>query len=224
MPIEINTAELCVHSVSSAPLTITFPGGVALSSIIGVDTGDARATTQALLAYANTALAPLKPLLNTIDLVVAMKDVVTGSADKIPVVIEKAAAVAGIPLGVLPMIKGIVLLIVETVLALLGELEAIAAAQADIAAAMTEAEQPGNEVLLATLNCESENLEVDIANQNASIGPLNQIIGLVNAVIEPLTGASLPSFESIGDTSQEALDAIRATLELVRQVAVILPG
>lgn len=224
MPITIDTEALCVHVEPSEPLAVTFPGGFQISATLGVDKGDARMKTMALAAYVNTALAPLIPLLNTIDLVVAIKDVVTGDASKIPTVIEKAASVAGIPLGVPIMVKGILLMIVETLLALVTELEAIAAAQAEIAAAMTEAEQPGNEVLLATLNCEAGNLAIEVQNQSASMGPLNSILGVVNAVLGPLIGQQLAPFGDVADTSTKTLAALRESLEAVRQVASILPG
>jgi hypothetical protein len=225
MPVQIDDLEaLCAHVEPSTPLSVTFPGGVQISAMIGVDKGDARAKTQALAAYVNAALAPLTPLLNTVDLVVAMKDVVTGNLDAIPTVIQKAGAVAGIPLAVPAMIKGILLMIVETVLALLTELEAIAEAQAEIAAAMTEAEQPGNEILLATLECEAGNLDVEIQNQAASMGPLNSIISLVNTALATLTGQQLDPFGDVADASTETLAAIRASLEVVQQVASILPG
>lgn len=225
MPVQIDDLEaLCVHVEPSEPLAVAMPGGVSISSIIGVDTGDARAKTMALLAYVNAALAPLAPLLNTVDLVVAMKDVVTGDVSKIPTVIEKAASVAGIPLGVPLMVRGILLMIVETVLALITEIEAIATAQAEIAAAMIEAQEPGNEVLLATLNCESGNLALEVQNQSASMGPLNSIIGLVNAVLAPLIGQELAPFGDVADTSAASLQSLRDALDLVRKVALILPG
>lgn len=224
MPIPIDTQALCVHVEPSTPLVVTFPGGIQLSAMLGVDKGDARAKTQALAAYVNAALAPFAPLLNTIDLVVAIKDVVTGDVSKIPTVIEKAAAVAGIPLAVPAMVKGILLMIVETMIAFVAELEAIALAQSEIAASMEEAAQPGNEVLLATLNCESDNLAVELQNQSASLGPLNSILGIVNAVISPIIGETIAPLGNVADASAETLSALRNALATIRQVAELLPG
>ncbi len=237
MAVEVDIGTLCVEVQESTPLCINFPGGVQLCAQLGIDTGDPSAKTKALFAQVNAVLAPLAPLLNTIDLALAVTDAIKGVQDAlsvppdpttlfqaIPKVIEKAAVLTGIPLALPSMIKGILLALVEAVLAMLGEIEAIGRAQTEIAEAATAAAEPGNEVLAAIVECETANLEKDIANQNESMQPINRIIGLVNAILEPLTGQTVPSFATISDTSAETLDAIRQTLEIVQQVASFLPG
>lgn len=229
--------DVCVQVDAGTQLCVTFPGGVTICAQTGLDTGDVTATTRALSAQLNTALAPFAPILLTIEAVVALMNAVkaipeaigvppdpTKLAEAIPKAIEAVAKVAGIPAGVLATMKGILLAIIESVRALLGELSAIATAQAGLAEIEELSMLPGNEVLRAVFECETANLATDIANQNASMQPINQILALVSSVLEPLIGKGVPGFADITDASAETLETIASVLDVIAAVVSLLPG
>jgi len=235
--VDVDLNGLCVSVSLSNQLCITFPGGAEVCAQQGLDLGDPGAITRSFFGTVNTVLAPFVPLFNVIDCVLAVVECVkaipdalsvppdpTKIFDCIPSLLEAVAKIVGIPLAIPVMIKQIVEAIIQGVLVILAQLEAFIDYELDILAAETAAALPGNVVLQAILDCEKSNYDLEIANANESMKPLNRMIGVVNLLLLPLTGQELPTFGDLGADAKSAIDAIQSVLELIQQIAATLPG
>lgn len=215
---------------------VTFPGGGTLCVQTGMRTGDLVAMTEAMFAMLNTALMPLVPLFNILDVLVAIFNCIQAVpkvvADPLALVDclkQLAQAIAKI-LAMLPelsiprLIKGILLVIGLMLTGFAMELQALAAQEARIAAAATAAAQPGNIALQAVVDCASGNIATKIQNLNAGMAPVNRFIGLINTLLLLVPGSpKVPTVGDLGSDAAGALAVVQQAGQIITEIANAIP-
>jgi hypothetical protein len=223
--------ELCLSlTVTPQALSITFPGGAALDpQLPDLAFADPMRVAKQLLAQANAALAPLGPMFNLLDTVLALYEAVkalpdaithldpSAIADKLPELGTKVGALATLApqLSVPRMVLGLLDVLLAYLDGLADQLRAIIAQQARVQRAVDRATALGNAQLQVVAGCATEYLDAQLASLGASIAPVNRFIALIN-VFGQLAGlGTLPGIEDLG-TDLEAgltrLDALAAQL------------
>lgn len=217
---------------------IRFPGGASLCAQYGFDSGDVNEVVRSLMGQVNSALMPLNPFFKVIDAFKAVGDCVsavpdaitqldvTGLLECVPTMVQKIAAL----LALLPQLSVPVLakdILSAMVIALVGIRQEIAACirqNTRLIAAELRAAELGNEELATVVVCAKANLSAQLANHNASMGPLNQLVGVVNYL---LGLAQLPEIELMPDLGDElsasVLDTIDVAINVVQVAADAIP-
>lgn len=240
MPIP-SLATLCINVQTADKLCITFPGGAEICAHVGLETGDPSTILRGLLAQVNAALIPLQPIFNIIDVVKAVGDCIgaikdafgpppdpSGIAKCIPELFKRLAKLLkllpqySIPLLVKQLLTALVFFLQAVKL----ELQAILLQQARILAAATAANLPGNESLLAVVDCATGNLDTKMLNLGASFAPINSLLVIVNLLLGMIPGnkVEVPTFEDLGSDAQAALAPIDATIQVLQGIASKIPG
>lgn len=227
--------DYCIEAVAApGELCITFPGGGQLCAHLGFDSGDLTGITQSLIADLNAALMPLVPIFNVMDVVKLIFDAIKAVPGmigpppqpqkllqlipQIQKVVDKLLALFP-PMSVPVLIKSILNVIITALLGLRNDIVAMISAQQRCIAAATKAAQLGNITFSAAADCAQQNLNVLMQNKNASLGPLNRLIGLVNFFMD-LIGLGciplVPGFDSLTNAALAPLDALIKVLEAIR--------
>lgn len=219
-------------SLANGELRITLPGGAVISPQSGVELGDNLAVARSLIAQVNAALTPLVPIFNVIDVVKLIFDAlgaVTNPFRLAEILAELAQKIDAL-LQLLPqysvplLVRQLIDVLIVTLRGLQDELRAIIAQQARIAAAATVAAQPGNVALQAVVDCANGKLEKQLANLNASMAPLNRLIGLVNLLLGLAGLPELPTFTELGEDAEAALGALDVAINALETAQAALPG
>lgn len=241
MPIPINETleELCIDLFRIDGKCIVFAGGAEIcfpQPTIPTDNGEA---VRHLLGLINTALAPLQPVFNIIDAIIALFECVqaipdaitnldpTGLIECIPDLVEKISKLlALIPQLSLPLM---LIAIIDCVIDLLKDLRAqlinIAEEQLRIIAAGLEAAEPGNVALRTIVDCAQKDLDVFLEFANASLLPLNRLIGLIAAFLSIFgidLQAGLDEFTDVSNL-EVLLTPIDVTIEIFETVRGLIP-
>ncbi len=237
MSVDIDTTGLCLRVIRTGQLCVTFPGGVEICAYLGIDKGAVGEVIRSLLAGINTALAPLQPFFNVLDVVIAIVTCIQAIPDMvaippdpskffncIPGLLEAIEKVIGLPLQIPKMIKQIILIIIEAILTIIGEIEAFIDYELDILSAGTEPAWPGNLALTSILDCETGNFDLQLHNLNESLKPLNRLIGFINFFVYTFTGQQLPTFADLGTAAKDAIQPMKDTLATIVQIVNIIPG
>ncbi|NUP12875.1 MAG: hypothetical protein HOW73_43100 [Polyangiaceae bacterium] len=231
-------SSLCVPlSTGPGELCVQLPGGATLCATAGFEYGDPLAIVQGMLGQINAALTPLSPFFNTLEFVTAVGDFVKGVPEALltlnpeplvtPIVdIGKAVGklAALVPQMSVPLlIVSILDVVVVGLLGLRSEMMAMMAQQQKLAAAAARASALGNVHLQVIVDCATENLDAQMQNTNASLAPLNRLVGLLNALLE-LAGLPCLQTMSIGsEIGQAALDAIDFILDALQTAKAAIP-
>lgn len=213
--------ELCkaLDDFPSIP-TVQFPGGATLVPQVPGLPPSLFALAQELLGQTNTALAPLNPLFNLIEAIVAIQKCLTAVVDALGPPPDPAKLVECLP-GLAEKIEKIITLlpptsivkmvadIVDTIIAMLegmiAELRAVAALAARVGQASAMMGQaPG--LGLAAL-CGQQTVEVQLANIARALASLNLMLGLVNQFAEL---AGLSAIAPIAELDPDPTAAISA--------------
>jgi hypothetical protein len=236
MPIELlpDLASKCVTlQTGLGELCIELPGGAKLCASASVELGDPLAIARELLAQANTALAPLTPFFNVIDVFKAVLDCITSIPEAIltlnpePIVscivnltkaIDKLLAL--IPALSIPILaKSLLDALIAGLQGIRAKLVAMIHQAEKLAAAATLAAETGNFQLQLVVDCATGNMDAQLENMNASMAPLNRLIGLLNVLLE-LAGLpcipGLGGFDELSDALLAPLDAAIAMLEAAK--------
>ena len=238
MPIPVLPCLSCI--VPPATLCVSLPAGATLcanlpNSIVPSTSELARQ----MFAQVNSALAPLSPLFTMMDTIQALFDCVSALPKVIselnivpllecaPNLAEKISKLAAIfpPLSIPSTIRSIL----DTVLVFLTGLQQdLAGAQLQldrILEASTAAQIPGNEPLLAIVNCAADFYGKIMEHTANSAQPLNRLLGVLNMLLSLVPGA--PTIPCIGGLDgspailQGILEKFIAVLKIVRS---LIPG
>ena len=216
-------------TVTPQDVSITFPGGGSLAAQLP-DLGfpDPMQLAKQLMAEANAALAPLTPVFNLIEVVLALHQAVKAIpdaishldpsqiADALPDVARKAAKLAplvpqlSVPLLMVGLLDALLLFLDG----LSTQLRAIVEHEARIQRAADRAALLGNAQLQVVVGCARDQVDAQMASLGQSFGGLHRLIALANA-LATIAGLSLvPSLADLGADAQSALapvtDAIHA--------------
>lgn len=232
MPIP-NTSALCIGlTVTPNDFCITLPGPAEVCvHIPNIIPADPMEIVRQLFAELNAALAPLTPIFNIIDAVVAVFDCIkaasTGDVKEIvnciPNLAEKIAALLQlIPLLTLPVL--ILQFIDFLILYLTGQqnqFRRMLLTLQRILAAELAATRPGNVGLAATINCARQDWRDLIQWFNEGNKPLNRLIGIINYFMRAvgLGKYTIPDVADVDpDKIEEALILFDLAIKLLQKL------
>jgi len=232
-------STVCIDlKVTSQELCITFPGGAEMCvQIPGVP--DPTDVSKQLLAQANAALTPLVPVFNIIDAILALFKCVkaipdslgpppdpTKLAECIPDLAEKIDKLLKLipQLSIPVLIAGLIDVILFYLEGLRGQLKAIIAAQARIAAAATRAAELGNVQLRTVVDCAEASMDAYLQNLNEGMKPLNRLVGLLNLFLQLAGLPPIPDLTNLGDDAEAALAPLDAVIDSLKTIRMGLPG
>lgn len=221
--------------VSNQGLSVRMPGGPILSVAVPQTSPTDLAVAKNLITQANAALAPLAPLFNTIDAVLAVKDfaeavpdlltnpsaVVQAVADLVEKVDKLAALVPQLSVPILAV--DLIDVIITALSGFIDQLGTIVEQQIKIAAALTTAETPGNEGLVEIAACAQTLNDQVMADLAAGAGPLNQVIGVLNLLLELAGLDPIPDLAEIGDDAEAAIDQLGTVVETLGTLRDAIP-
>lgn len=228
--------EFCVPiSIGPGQICVTFPGGVTLCAQQGIETGDANQITRSLMGQINSALMPLMPFFNTLDVIKAIIDCIQAIPDCIlqlspepilsciPDLVKKLKKLLELipQLSVPVLIATIIDAVIVALIGLRAELASLIAQQARILAAETRAAQLGNVALRTITDCATENMQAQLANYNESMKPLQRLVGVLNTLLAIAGLPELDVFPALGEELSTdmftVLDRIVDGLEIARK-------
>ena len=232
LPTEIPCVAL---TAGPGELCITMPGGAKLCAVRDVDFGDPAGIARGLMSQFNAALAPLQPIFNLLDVVIALKECMEAVVDSfgpppdptkllecIPNLIEKVNAILKLlpPVSVPFAVKSLLSVLIVYLQGLKQELQAAIISAARIANAQTRAADLNNIRLQAIADCAEDAFDISIVNMNESVKPLSRLILTLNVVMElaglPCIQIPLAGISAAVATSLLPIDAAIDLLTIVR--------
>lgn len=235
MPLPIGSAA-CVHiTAANQDLKVTLPGGAELAPNLPFgDFPGPLDVAKALLGQINTALSPLVPVFNVIDLGLSLfefaKKAATLSIGDMIEALKKVASNADKLLSMVPqlsipiMILNIVDMIIAMLNGIVSELNVLVQETERIAQAHTTATNLGNAEMSAILDCASENVTIQMQAFNAGLAPLNRLIGLINLLGALVPGfPTLPPLDDFSEDASEALEEITELLTTIQNIRNAIP-
>jgi hypothetical protein len=228
--------EACKVLQAAISPTILLPGGVAIQGIAGTDTGDPSKIVRSLLQAANPALAPFMPLFDIVEAILSIAKMGEATIPPNPVafgealatLVEKAIKLAAlVPQAAVPnLAKSVVDTIVAGLLALRSQLGAMLAynqrlVEDELRAATLP--EPARTALTGVLACARGNLEIQLANENKAMEPLNRLIATVNALLELV---KLPCIPIVGgvDLDPGVLAILDDVIAILRALSAAIPS
>jgi len=238
MPIP-HLATLCVQlTVTPQRLSVTFPGGAALDAQLP-DLGfpDPLQLAKQLMAQANAALAPLTPVFNLIDVVLALYQAVQAIpdaishldpskiADALPDVGKKAAKLLPLvpQLSIPLMVVGLIDVLLAYLAGLSGQVRALVDQQVRIQRAAARAAALSNAQLQAVADCAQGHIADQLTSLTESITPVNQLIALVNVFAELAGVSRLTDLPDLGHDAQAALQPLDAAVQNLQALRRAIP-
>lgn len=232
-------STVCIDlKVTPHELCVTFPGGAEVCvQIPGVP--DPTEVSKQLLAQANAALAPLVPVFNIIDAIIALFNCVKAIpdalgpppdpsklADCIPDLAKKIDQLLKLipQLSIPLLIAGLIDVLLFYLEGLRGQLQAIIAAQLRIAAAATRAAELGNVQLRTVVDCAEASMDAYLQNLNEGMKPLNRLVALLNLFLQLAGLPPIPDLKNLGDDAEAALAPLDAAIESLKTVRAGLPA
>ena len=189
------------------PLTLTLPGGAEIQHLN-------------LLDLVQPALAPLVPLFNIIDTIVALFNCVkaipdtlgpppdpTALAECVPELAEKVAQLLKlIPQLSLPlMIVGLIDLVINTLSQARDVLVHLQTQMEQILNAIDRATDLDDAGLMAIIQCAQANVAQEAANVGKMLASLGKLIGLINLFMGMIGGPEIPD---LSDLAGQPLDKV----------------
>lgn len=236
---EIDLTGLCLRTRSGKSFCVSI-AGMDLCASAHIELGDPGQTLKSFLGTINTALTPLTPFFDVLDVLIKIVECVTAIPDAIlavppdptkitdciPDLLKALAKVAGLlPQVWLPkLVKQILTVVIAGLEEIRDDLESILDFRADLTAAGLVVAIPGNLALQAILDCEAENLDIQMTNQSASLGPLSRLLGIV-ALLLKLSGSpvQIPDIEDLGPDPEAALAPLDNAINALRFVDNAIP-
>lgn len=234
-------ATYCVElSQFGNQLCVTFPGGHRVCAQAGYDLGDPSEIIRLLLGQINSALAPLTPFFDAVDVIKAIADCVqaipdalgpppdpTGILNCIPGLVSALDKLLQLipPIPLFVLIAEILDVLIAALVAFRSQIERLIAKQIRILASATRAAQLGNLQLAIAVDCANGNLEAQIANMNAGLAPLSRLLGVVNLLLELAGLGCIPPFgPSLAGATDAVLAPIDALIELLQLARAAIPN
>jgi hypothetical protein len=238
MPIP-NLEDLCVQLVITPQnLSVAFPGGAALDTLLpDIGIPDPMELSKQLMAQANAALAPLAPVFNIADTVLALHNVVKAIPDAItgldpgqitdalPDLAQKAGKLLALvpQLSVPRMIVGLIDVLLSFLGGLAGQLRAFIDLQVRIQRAENRAAELGNAQLLVVVGCAKEHVDAQMHSLAESVVPVNRLIALINVFSELAGLGPLPDLSELGRDAQAALEPLDEIVRVLKDLRATIP-
>lgn len=221
--------------VGNQGLKVTLPGGATIPVMVSETNPSNLQITKTLLGQASGAMAPLVPMFNIVAAMLALKDfaeavpkVLTNPgklAEAIPKLLKKIAVLAqlvpqlSVPLMVLDLIDVALAALQGT----LAQLEAVAAQEARIAAALALSQVDGNGALLEVTVCASGLLVKQKQGIQEGLGALGTFFGLMNTFMELIGLPPIPDLSALPDDTAEAIDSLQTVVKTLQDIRATIP-
>jgi hypothetical protein len=221
-----------------APRQIVFPGGAALSQVLAagseIPSGLDAATN--LLAQASPAMAPLMPIFNIIDAVLALVECVQAVPDALgppPDPAKMVEALSGLAeklpklLDLLPqvatprMVIGMLDTLIDFLEGLRDQIEAILLQAERTRAARIRAEELGDTNLLHIAGCAEAQGQAQLQAMTDALAPMNSLTSALSLFLGMLSLPEVPALDRLIDITNPdaglaAIDALVDTLRSIR--------
>jgi hypothetical protein len=213
---------------------IRFPGG-AKFCIPNLGAGSPLAQLRTALALLSVALVPLQPFFNVLNVLKAIKgcidavpELLTDPTKLVQAIADLAkafgAVIAMFPQVSVPvLIKDILALVAFALRTIAEELQVFVEAAAAIAESAALAESTGLPSLTAEVSCAQDSFDLELANVNASLGPLAELLGAVNLLLGLIGAPEISLDLSSSDDPAQAIEAMLAIAEALEQAADAIP-
>ena len=225
-----------------APREIVFPGGAALSQVLAagseIPSGLDAATN--LLAQASPAMAPLMPIFNIIDAVLAlvacvqavpdalgpppdpakMVEALSQLAEKLPKLLDLVPQLAAPQ-----MVIGMLDTLIDFLEGLRDQIEAILLQAERTQAARAKAEELGDENLLHIAGCAEGHAQAQLQAMADALAPMNTLAGALNLFLGLLGLPEVPALDGLIDSAnpEAGYAAIDALVDTLRGIHDIVP-
>lgn len=218
-------------------LEVTLPGGVTISQVISAIKSVPNAADMGinLMQQLQPAMAPLVPIFDIIDTVVAVFNCIKAIPDSLGPPPDPTALAACIPdlakkvdkllklipqLSVPLMVKGLIDVIISTLVGIRSQILALQQQMTSVLNAIDKATDLDDAGLQAIASCAQANVEQQARNIGQSLAALGKLIGLVNLFMGMIGGPEVPDLSNLAgkplDEVVEPLDALVTTLKGVR--------
>lgn len=236
MPIRADL--ICVqYSITPREICIRYPVGQQICATLPqLANPDLAELVAQLFSQLNSALAPLSPILDIIDIILAIVDCIkaipeaiikldpTGLIECVPALLEAVNKI----LALLPQLS-LPLMLIDIIDAFILYLQAqanlliqVAARIQAIANAALRAAEPGQFALSGVIDCINANFSVQIENLSSNNAPLNRIIGQINKFFEILGIPLMPCiFFNVDPTIAAA--QIQQLIDLLNSLKLLIP-
>jgi hypothetical protein len=235
--IEGNCADL---NPGPGELRLLLPGGAELFAVDHLHLGSAAAATRGLMAQANSALAPLTPIFNIMDVVQALVDCIKAvpgilgpppNPAKLLALLEKLGAKldklteAFPPRSVPVMVKTLLEAIIVALVGLRDEMQALIVQQARIVNLELKAQKLNNTALAAALICSKQNLAIQLINFNDSVKPIARLVMMVNTLLELIGQKCIKiPIDPIASIAIEAIEPFDDAIKFLQSIRDAIPG
>jgi hypothetical protein len=229
----------CVDIVEGpGRLCITFPGGVEVcSGFLPSDIADPTEHVKALIGQLNTALAPLQPVFNIIDVCLAIVKCVeaipdalveldpTAIARCIPDLLSKLDALLKIipQLSVPFLIRDFLDHLITFLQGLRSRLQLLIDKQERLLRAETKAGNLNAIGLQNAVDCAKANLTIELALLNEGLEPINRVLSILNALLEIAQLPCIPSLGQIGGIDEIYLEPLDVMIDLLTFIRSLIP-
>ncbi len=232
-------ASVCIElTVTPQNLSLTFPGGAEMNAQLpDIGIPDPMQLSKQLMAQANAALAPLVPVFNVIDTVLALFKTVKAIPDAItslnpgkitealPDLAKKASKLLKLvpQLSVPLMIVGLIDVLLSFLDGLSGQLRAIIDQEVRIQQAETRAAELGNAQLQVVVDSSKGHVAAQMQSLAESAAPVNRLIALINVFMELAGLGKLPDLSDLGTNAEAALAPIEQMVKTLKQARASIP-
>ena len=224
------------------PKEIVLPGGVTLGQVLtaGSQIPDPLDAVTNLLSQANAAMAPLVPIFNIIDTVIAVFNCIKAIPEalgpppdpsKIAKVLPKLAQKIDELMKLIPqlsvphLIVGIIDCLIEYLNGIKTQLQTIAKKLLQIANTATRAAELGDTKLDLIAKCASDSISIQIEAMNQSMVPMNKLIAVLNIFMGLIGLSQVPELGSLLDSGdpEQALIPLEETVKLLTTIRNAIP-
>lgn len=224
------------------PKEIVLPGGVTLGQVLtaGSQIPDPLDAVTNLLSQANAAMAPLVPIFNIIDTVIAVFNCIKAIPDalgpppdpsKIAKVLPKLAQKIDELMKLIPqlsvphLIVGIIDCLIEYLNGIKSQLQTIAKKLLQIANTASRAAELGDTKLDLIAKCANDSLSIQIEAMNQSMAPMNKLIAVLNLFMGMIGLPPVPELGSLLDSGdpEQALIPLDETVKLLTTLRNAIP-
>ena len=212
--------------------SITFPGGMVLTSAPNFRPHDRLIEIQGMLAALGPAMAAMGPVFTIIEVVGAIIDMVKAVATLNPVAIADAAVAFAqavdkllglVPALSLPLfIVGILRLVVDLMATMIDFLQAIQLQQQQIQSMREYAQEHSLDRMLSDADCLDQNVERQLAYFNNAMGAAAGFMVLVET-LAGIAGLDVSVDMSTGGDMDETLDRLAAIVDTLSTVINSIP-
>lgn len=242
MAIELlpDLTDTCIELVSgNGELCVRFPGGAQVcASISATELGDPGEIAKSLLAQINTALVPLQPFFNLLDVIKAIFDCIQAIPDSLGPPPDPTAIISCIsalakavekllklipPIPIFELAKDILHVIIVALQGIRAKLSAMINHLNRILAAGVAAQELGNLQLQLVVDCAQGNIDAQMENMNAGMAPLNRLIGILNVLLQLAGLDCIPALGAFGELSDAILAPLDAVIALLQQLLALIP-